>query len=199
LVDGGIVDNLPVETARDLGADLVIAVDLPGGTPFALEEFDRNPLDALNRTMDIMIRSNVKKQLPGADLVVTVNLSGYQTTDFGKAAEVMALGEKTARDLRSELEAFKAKLGDFPPGKADIHPKTLTPIRQVIVEGGDAKDRAQIDALFAPIVGLPPNDMAAYLDKAVATLENLGIYESIRVGRTDDEAIPTLSVSLKNA
>lgn len=197
LVDGGIVDNLPVGKAKDLGADLVIAVDLLSGTPFALEEFDRNPLDALSRTMDIMIQSNVKKQLPDADLVVTVDLSGYQTADFNKTAQIMACGEKAARDRRSELEAFMAKLGALPPGEADIHPKTLTPIRQVIVEGGDARDRAKIDALFAPIVGLPPNDTATYLDQAVAALEKLGIYESIRVRRTDDEEIPTLLVTLK--
>ncbi|TFG84426.1 MAG: hypothetical protein E4H20_03205 [Spirochaetales bacterium] len=194
LVDGGTVDNLPVGTARELGADFIIAVDLLGGIPFAPEELDRNPLDALNRTMEIMIRANVKEQLPGADLVVTVVLSGFQMTDFGKAAEIMALGEKAARESSAELMALKMKLGILLPGEADVQPKTQTPIRKVIVEGGNARDRAQAYILFAPIIGAIPDE--ALLEKSIETLEALGIYEYIRVRRTDEGGIPAISVFL---
>ena len=194
LVDGGMVDNLPVGTARELGADLIIAIDLLGGIPFAPEEFDRNPLDALNRTMEIMIRSNVKGQLPGADLVVTVDLSGYQTTDFGEAAEIMALGEKAARDRSVELMAFKTKLGVLPSGEADIQPKAQTPIQQVIIKGGNEKDRAQAYRLFAPMIGKIPDEVQ--LERAIDSLEALGIYEYIRVRRTDEGAVPAISVIL---
>jgi len=106
----------------------------------------------------------------------------------------MELGEKTARDKRSELEAFKTRLGVLPPGEPDVHPKPQTPIQRVIVKGGDAQDRAQAYSLFSPIIGTIPSE--AQLEKAIGPLETLGIYEYIRVRRTAEEEIPTISVLL---
>lgn len=197
LVDGGAVDNLPVDVARGLGADLIIAVDLIGGTPFSPEEFDRNPLDALNRTVMIMLRENVKVQLPGADLVVSVDLTGYQPTDFGKTAEIIALGEKSARALRSELEAFKARLGSLLTEETDIGLKDQPSIQKVIVEGGNEKDRARVRALCTQIYGLSSTETVEKLYDTIEILEELGIYESIRVRRSEDESIPTLVLTLK--
>jgi NTE family protein len=194
LVDGGVVDNLPVSTAREIGADLIIAVDLLGGAPFDPEKIDQNPLDTLTRTMEIMIRANVKKQLSDADLVINVDLSGYQMTDFGKTGEIMDLGEKAARDFKDELQAFKTGLAILPKGETDVFPELQTPIQQVIVKGGSRKDQVKTYNLFAPTIGTILD--YAFLERSIASLEALGIYEFIRVQRVEEGAIPTVVVRL---
>lgn len=194
LVDGGAIDNLPVGTAIDLGADLVIAVDLLGGNPFAPEEFDRNPLDALKRTMEMMIRANVKEQLPHADLVITVDLTGYQWTDFLKSDEIMRQGEKAARDARTGLMDFKTRLGTLQPIKEAFQVRPQPPIQQLIIKGGDAKGRAKAYKLFSPIIGMIPDK--EILDTSIASLESLGIYEFIRIQTSDEAGVPALVVML---
>ncbi|MBU0934015.1 MAG: patatin-like phospholipase family protein [Spirochaetes bacterium] len=194
LIDGGVVDNLPISTARELGADLIIAVDLIGGIPFSPTEFDRNPLDALYRSIDIMIRSNVARQLPDADLLLSVDLAGYQATDFKDAVEIMKRGEDTARGQLSDLELFKSKLGIQASYFTDIRSIQQTAIEQVRVLGGSTKNQAQAYALFSQFIGTIPDELL--LEKAVGTLEDLGIYDYIRVQRNAEGASPTLSVSL---
>ncbi|GAB1483565.1 hypothetical protein MASR2M78_23810 [Treponema sp.] len=195
LVDGGIVDNLPVGTARELGADLIIAVDIIGGTPFSLESIERNPMDAMGRSLDILIRAKVRQQLLDADLVLTINLTGISTVDFLKTKEIIALGEEAVRAQSVELEAFKIKLGVLSPHEADIYPRPQTPIQRLVVEGGDAKDRTLVYRLFGPIIGTIPDPR--FLKKTVDALEAEGIYDSIRIRRSNEDSIPTFVVLLK--
>jgi len=195
LVDGGIVDNLPVDTARQLGADLIIAVDLIGGMTFSPEKFDRNPLDALYRTIDIMVRSNVNIQLPGADIVISVDLTGYQMNEFGAGKKIMQIGEDTARRHLSALEIFRSELGILTSTEGSVEPFSQSAVQQVIVSGGNKTDRAAAYLLFAPVIGTIPDEKL--LERAVADLESLGLYEYIRIRRTEEDSIPTLSVILK--
>jgi len=194
LVDGGTVDNLPVGTARALGADFVIAVDLRGGTPFTYESIERNPVSVVSRSMDIMIRSNVEPQLLDADLVLSVDLSGYQVSDFQKAAEIIACGEMTARKAFHEIEAFKEKLGPLAPGAAIPKHAETHAIARVIVEGGTEKMRSHVAASFSPVVGTIPDD--DLIKQSIESLDLEGIYEEIRVKRVGDESAPTLQVTL---
>jgi len=195
LVDGGVVDNLPIETARSLGADLIIAVHVVGGTPFSADEIDRNPLDALAKSLDILIRNSVLRQLPEADYVLTVDLTGYLMTDFAKAADILALGERTAEQHQAELEAFRARSGAVPTAERLAPRGWSCPVRAVAVEGVDPKERGRVEALFAPAVGTAPDD--AVLKRGIDELERSGNYESIRVGLVPDGDGTILSVRLK--
>lgn len=195
LVDGGVVDNLPIETARALGADLIIAVHLVGGTAFSTEEIDRNPLDALAKSLDILIRNSVLRQLSEADCVLTVDLTGYLMTDFAKAADILAVGERTAEGSLAELEAFRARSGEVSPSERLAPRGWSSPVRRVSVEGVDPKERGRVEALFAPAIGTAPDD--AVLKRAIDDLERSGNYESIRVCLAPDGAGTVLMVRLK--
>jgi NTE family protein len=195
LVDGAIVDNLAVSVARELGADLIIAVNLDKRIPFEPESLNRNPLETITRSIEIMIRSNVQRQLPDADIAVIVDLSGYDAGDYQKAAEIIALGKKAADEMHEEFNMLKTKLGALSDYAADISRKDLTPIMSVHIEGGDSKDRDRAYALFLPLVG--KTNINADLEKAVATLEERGSYEYIRLRRTTEKSVPTLTVTLQ--
>ena len=61
LVDGGMVDNIPVDVAREMGVDIVIVVDI--GTPLRGRKQLNTVFDILNQSITLMTRSNSEVQL----------------------------------------------------------------------------------------------------------------------------------------
>lgn len=176
LVDGGIVSNLPVETARKLGADLIIAVHLTTDLSYKAEDFERNPVSALGRTLDILVDANVQRQLTQADLVLTVPLGTLTTTDFAKAAEFVQRGEEAARARLPDLKNFMGT--QLPAGSKTVRHPPAPKITELWIRSGDPVQEAEIRALFAPILGRPARTESLfplYLD-----LENHFDFESVR-------------------
>ncbi len=61
LVDGGMVDNIPVDVARDMGVDVVIVVDI--GNPLRDRKDLSTVLDVMNQSITLMTRKNSEAQL----------------------------------------------------------------------------------------------------------------------------------------
>lgn len=101
LVDGGVVDNLPVDQARAMGADIVIAVDV--GTPMAAKRRPDSIASILSRTSDMLTRVNVERVLPGVDLLIRPEVGTYSLLDFGQGREILPRGEAAARAHVVEL------------------------------------------------------------------------------------------------
>lgn len=68
LVDGGVTDNVPVQVARSLGADFVIAVDLTG--PLDASTFHRSLFGVLLRSYDILLHEKRLIEVKGADILI---------------------------------------------------------------------------------------------------------------------------------
>jgi NTE family protein len=101
LADGGMVENLPVETVRDMGADAVIAVQLqtPPGNRAELETLT----GMLSRAVDVMIAQNERRSLALADAKVTVDTTGFDISDYARVKELIALGYKSAASQSAGL------------------------------------------------------------------------------------------------
>jgi NTE family protein len=101
-VDGGLVAPVPVHYARQMGADLVIAVDIsaaPEGNHAA------DTLQVLLQTFTIMGKSINRYELDDADLVVRPALVGYASTDFVARAKAIAAGRAAMQRLLPRLKA----------------------------------------------------------------------------------------------
>lgn len=196
LVDGGIVDNLAINLARSLGADLVLAVHLAGGTAFGGNTSELNPFGILAKSLDILIKNNVYRQFPSADYVLTVDLRNYHITDFNKAGEILAQGEQAALDQVADLKAFREKSGTSSPLERIGSNWIPGLVDRIQVVGVDPKTRAYVEKLFAPTIGLPPNDVV--MKQATEELYRTGRYDSIRLAlRPEPESNKTvLRVSL---
>jgi NTE family protein len=101
LADGGMVENIPVETVRAMNADVVIAVELrtaPGS---------RAQLDTLtgmlSRAVDVMIAQNEKRSLALAQAKVSVDVSGFSVNDYNRVRELILLGYKSAASQSANL------------------------------------------------------------------------------------------------
>jgi len=110
LVDGGVVDNIPIDVARQKGADIVVAVDISedvGNTNI------KNILDVLLQTTNIMFAENVAHLRGGADVLVTPKVGSVGMLDFTRKKECMQAGMEATRAamprIRAAIDAWKQK------------------------------------------------------------------------------------------
>lgn len=99
-VDGGLVAPVPVQFARQMGAQLVIAVDISG------EPQNSSALDTfqiLMQTFSIMGKSINAYELRDADVVVKPSLNGLSSTSFASRVEAIAAGRQAMLPLVSKL------------------------------------------------------------------------------------------------
>lgn len=107
LGDGGLVDNLPVEVARSMGADIIIAVNI--GTPLAGRETLGTLLGITSQMVNILTEQNVKRSidlLTTSDLLLQPPLGRLTSADFDKASDLVELGERYAESVREALARF---------------------------------------------------------------------------------------------
>ena len=106
-VDGGITSPVPVDAARQLGADVVIAVDISnkarGKTPDGL-------LGTLGQSIAIMGQRLGQAELARADVVVRPRVLDMGATDFGQRAQAIVEGEKAAVAAMPQIRARVAQL-----------------------------------------------------------------------------------------
>ena len=102
LVDGGIVDVVPIEVAQSLGANFVIAVSV-SHTIKKRFEFN-NAVEILFRTDSITSAELRKLQLSFADVVITPKVGRFHWSDFSKPERCIREGEIAAQDTISELK-----------------------------------------------------------------------------------------------
>lgn len=111
LIDGGWVNNIPVNVARQLGADIVIAVNLNVMDRRAEDLQSIGPI--LDQSARIVRQQSIVENLEQADLVITPDLRGLLPTDFQRAVELVGRGRDAAAAGREELaelaEEIRAK------------------------------------------------------------------------------------------
>lgn len=96
-VDGGVVRNLPVQDVKVLGADYTIGINV--GEGFSKRDPEKlNIAGVISDSMTIAGRQEVERQIRMLDLYMTPNLEKIESYDFGKVKEIIAAGEKVARD-----------------------------------------------------------------------------------------------------
>ncbi len=104
LVDGGITNNLPISVVRDMGADIVIAVDI--STPLADPDEVRNVLEITAQLTSIMTRTNTEQQiasLTDRDILIVPDLGEVSSADFTRAGEAIPSGQAAAEAKRARL------------------------------------------------------------------------------------------------
>ena len=102
LVDGGIVDVVPIEAAQSLGANFVIAVSM-SQTIKKRAEFD-NAVEIFFRSDSITSAELRKLQLSFADVVITPKVGRFHWSDFSKPEQCIREGEIAAQNAILELK-----------------------------------------------------------------------------------------------
>lgn len=106
-VDGGVVSPVPVDAARQLGADFVIAVDIStritGKTP-------ENLLGVVNQSITIMGQKLGQQEIARADVVIRPKVNDIGPADFEQRARAILEGEKAALAAMPQIRAKLAQM-----------------------------------------------------------------------------------------
>ena len=122
LIDGGIVRNVPIDIVRDMGADIIICVDVD--KPLATRKDLGLSFSILNQMIDIMMKKNVKEQiktLGPKDVYINPDLGELGSADFDKAAEIAHLGEKAAQEKIGSLKRYSVSDSEYAAFAARHH------------------------------------------------------------------------------
>ena len=110
VVDGGVADNLPIDLAQEMGADIIIAVDVNGGD-YEKSINDINSLSAvLEQTIILFMKNTYFDQLQNADLLVIPKLGAYSILDFLNVKEILAIGAEAVKEKEGEFKALAQRV-----------------------------------------------------------------------------------------
>ena len=178
LVDGGVSDNVPVDVVREMGADVVIAIDI-GSPLLAGADVGRSFLTILNQTMGLITRANMAPQLAAADIVITPDVANYGTLEFSAGHEIIAKGEAEARKFAEQLAPYALSEEDYRAFKQSRHrePDAIPTITAVRVEGNERVD----DRVLAAQIRLQPGALfsADEVRGDLSRLFGLGDFETV--------------------
>jgi len=132
-VDGGVVSPVPVDAARQLGADLVIAVDISS------KASGKNPgsmLGNVNQSITIMGQRLGAQELARADVVIRPSVNEIGPADFEQRNNAIMEGERAAL---AAMPQIRAKVAQWQKGRAD---EALAAQRAADAKAAQAKLRA---------------------------------------------------------
>jgi NTE family protein len=183
LVDGGIADNLPVDVARQMGADVIIAVDVGAG---GLErEQIKNVLSVVGQLTNLMIMGNVeasRESLTENDVLIKPALGReISSASFARSSEAAAIGYTSTMEEREAVESISLPEAQYADYVAAVDRTTATAptiefvridnrsqfsddliLRQLNIEMGKPLDREQLETDIRLIYGLGFLEMVRY-------------------------------------
>lgn len=144
LVDGGVVNNYPVNVARELGADIIIGVDVQSELKPANEL--NNAGNILGQLIDLMGQDMYLDNLKETNVHIKVDVQGYSAASFTTHAidTLIMRGEEAAREQWDALKQLKRKIGindSYKPIRPDKYePTNWIMVKNIHFNGVDEKD-----------------------------------------------------------
>jgi NTE family protein len=190
LVDGGVLNNLPIDIVKDMGADIVIAVDLSG--PLSPKKELGSADKVLGQTLLAVEIDQKKGKMENVDILIHPDMKGLGIMDFffpEKLTKIREQGESAASQARPALQALKDKYRLSRSRERAARAATLaqtTPtllyrscvLDKITISGNEKISTSFISRLF----NLKPGDRVdgAKLSRRVNELYTLGYFEAVQ-------------------
>ena len=187
LGDGGLVRNLPVEVARELGADVIIAVNV--GTPLLPKEALTSAFGVAQQMINILTEQNVGISLGlllPEDVLVSPDLAGFTFVDFDRGPELIARGEAAARKVADRLAALAWPAERYAAWEAQrtrVPTEPELPVAQVVVRGTERSNPEALTNQARDRAGVAPGQKVSdeQLVTAARVIHGSGDYERVDV------------------
>jgi NTE family protein len=191
LSDGGLLNNLPTDVAKQMGADIVIGVHLTIGAPRPQNLTSMFQVAAASS--NVMIDANELRGMEQADILITVNLQGYTTMDFSRVREIIPKGYGAVQERSGVLQRLRASDEEWKQYLAQRESRLVktVPVPQFVeVKGTSANLAKDIQEQLLPFVDKPIDTPA--LEKDLTRQVGLGRFNSLSyslVNRGDKQGL----------
>lgn len=186
LVDGGMANNLPVNVVREMGADIVIAVDI--SSPLLKEEQLTSILSVTEQLSNFLVRRTTEAQIESLgqqDLLIVPELGDFSSADFAGAASIVPLGYEAAIDQSEYLAAMTFRHAPDPAGSFGKPPAEYI-VHYVEIDNESILNDQIIRSRLALEIG-QPLDLAA-LEESLDSIYSLDIFKSVTYDQIVNDA-----------
>ncbi len=177
LIDGGVVNNYPIEEVKKMGADIIIGVDVQHGL--------RDRSDLLSATEILLQINNFRtaedmvEKSAQTDIYVKPDMSSYSVMDFDLDDEIIKNGENAARDKFIELKKIASKQNHVIKTTTPIRPVDSLLIDRLILRGNnDSYTRGYVKGKLRFKLGY--GTTFEKLQQGISNLAATGNFETIR-------------------
>ena len=190
LIDGGVVDNFPVRTALALGAEIIIAVDLPDqdGTEIG-KQSAAGVFNQMLRIMSQAARRDSLAALRSQDVLITPQVGALGIMDFAQYADAIAVGHAAAIGVDPQLVKLIASPADYQHWRETrMRKRPASPwIRHVRIDSRSGLS----DAVIANHVAITPHAQLSgvELKSTRGKVAGLGIFQHVGI-----ELVPVADV-----
>jgi len=187
LVDGGVANNLPIDVVRQMGADVIIAIDI--STPLQEREDLDSVLAITEQLTGILSRRNTETQidtLTDEDVLILPDLGDIATGDFDRAAEAIPIGVEAARQHSSELQRLALTTEQYDKYRASHHRREADPpvINFVRIENNSRLSDEVLTASLNVPTGQPLDVQA--LEEDIGKIYGWQLFQSVRYEIVED-------------
>ena len=171
--DGGLLQNIPVEVAKKMGADITLAVHL-AEAPLPANA-NLSSFGVLGQSISGVNSANELKSMERAELLISVPLQKYNALSFDKADEIIKLGYQAAAakaKILLPLAVDDAAWNQYLAERASRRITTPPIPTFVAVDGVNGQLSARVQKQFAPVIGKPID--YSELDQAIMHLKGIG-------------------------
>jgi len=181
LVDGMLTSNLPVDTARAMGADIVIAVNV--GTPLLKREQLSSILGVAGQMLSILTEQNVQASLASlkpTDILISPELGDFSTGDFNHLPDIVPLGEAAARQVADRLAQLSLPAAEYAALRKRqqvVVAPDLTPVDEIRFENLASVNPLAAQAVMATTTGQPI--VQSQIDADMRRLYGTGDFEHV--------------------
>lgn len=194
-VDGGLLDNLPTDVVKQMGAEIVIAVHLQSAPVEAKDV--RSVFSVLNHSVSAMIRENELHGLELADSTITVPLGEFTTVDYAKSGPIMQRGYEAAQTRAHLLEALALSDADWDAYQQarKARQRAELPVPQFVkIEGATGKGEEYASHYFRSLLNKPLDTQK--LDDVLTRMTGIGRYDSVGYWLTEENGKSGLLVRI---
>ena len=175
--DGGLLENIPVEVATQMGAELTLAIHLDEA-PLP-PDANLSSFSVLGRSISVMISANELRSMQKADILVSVPLQKYGALDFDKADAIIKAGYDAAAakaKVLSTLAVDEAAWSEYLAERAAR--RRTSPIPTFVAVEGVNEDLSQrVQEQFAGVAGKPID--FDELSQAIMHLKGIGRFSTL--------------------
>jgi NTE family protein len=180
LVDGGIANNLPIDEARKLCGEVIIAVNI--STPALKREEITSALSVAGQLINFLGKVNVERQLASLgprDVLVAPELGDISAASFERSADAIRIGEEATRKLAAALGRYSLPAEDYARlrRRQTAEKKPLGAVDEIRFEGLKRTNPAVLRALVTSKPGEPLTEEQVSAD--LRRIYGRGDFESI--------------------